>query len=130
NKVTGVAFLPDGSVVSTDWDGVTIAWDVEHRTPKWKAQSEGYNQCFAVSPDGRWVVTERAVYSTKDGTKVAQVAMYSWSMTFSPDGRRLIYPSDYGHIAIRDVETWTIVNEHAGDKSSFVAISSSPDGKF
>jgi WD40 repeat protein len=130
NKLVGVAFLPDGSVVSTDWDGMTISWDVEHRTPKWKAPSERYNQCFAVSPDGRWLVTADSVYSSKDGKKVAQVFMNAWSMTFSSNGRWFIYPSDTGHLAVRDTQTWMIINDQEGAKSNIVAVSSSPDGKF
>jgi WD40 repeat protein/DNA-binding winged helix-turn-helix (wHTH) protein len=131
NKVVAVAFLPDGSLVSTAWDGETISWDVSRRTPKWKAQDQSNDLCLTVSPDGRWVVTREAVYSSTDGKIVAQISVYSWSTTFSSDGRWLIYQSTTtGHLAVRDTRDWRIIDDQDGAKSDIVAVSSSPDSKF
>jgi WD40 repeat protein/DNA-binding winged helix-turn-helix (wHTH) protein len=130
NKVVGVAFLPDGSVVSTDWEGITKSWAIESPSPRWTTQAQGSSECFAISPDGRWIATAGAVYASKDGRKVAQVSMYSWSMAFSANGRWLIHPIAYGHLAVRDTQDWKIINDQEGAKSGIVAVSSSPDGKF
>ena len=129
NKVVGVAFSLDGSVVSTDWAGVTISWDAEHWNQRWKAQAKIYNQCLAISPDGRWIATPNGVYSSKDGAESVRFQLDSWAMTFSPDGH-LVIGTSQGHLVIWDTQSWKIIEDYEEAKSSFVALSSSPDGKF
>jgi len=135
-RLTGVAFSPDRKkIVSCDQGGAVIFWDIETRSQQWTYESDRAGYCVAISPDGQRVASSQGVFNSADGARIVAFDGSSpwthphmiYAITFSPDGRWLIYPATNGYIVLRDTATWTIAA--VVETQPAIAISFSPDGK-
>jgi WD40 repeat protein len=114
-QIDSVQFSPDGKVLASSWDGVSL-WDTA--TGKRLHHLEGHHAevtCVAFSPDGKtlasgspdktiklWVVESGKEISTLSGHPDGVL-----SVAFSPDGATLASGDRVGSIIIWDVRSGT-----------------------
>jgi WD40 repeat protein len=134
------AFLPDcQSLITADYDGNIVLWDIDTRTTKWLFTAPGQMfNCLAVSPDGR-----RIAAGARDSRLYLLDAATGKSFTpaplrcepevvggaaFFPDGRRVVTASGDGTIRVWDVRSMRITRRYAAG-SSVRGIAVMPDSK-
>jgi WD40 repeat protein/tRNA A-37 threonylcarbamoyl transferase component Bud32 len=91
----------------------------------------------AVSPDFRWIATNRAVYKVADGQKVTEfdrevfaTGLSFNAMTFSPDGRWLLRANFTGDVYIWDTQDWRLAAEQKMPDTRLVKAAFSPDSSL
>jgi WD40 repeat protein len=132
-RLMGAAFLPGGGgIVSSDQDGEVIVWD-RSRRPRLRFHAThaiNSSYCLAVSPDGRWVTSGRAVNRSDTGERVADLRDCDlWGAAFSPDGRWLAVPcSRASGLELLDTRTWQPSKSHRLDPRP-VTLAFSPDSR-
>jgi WD40 repeat protein/tRNA A-37 threonylcarbamoyl transferase component Bud32 len=91
----------------------------------------------AVSPDFRWIATNRAVYKFADGQKIAEfdrelsdTGLSFNAMAFSPDGRWLLMASFTGNVNIWDTQDWHIAAEEKMPDTRLGKVAFSPDSSM
>jgi WD40 repeat protein/serine/threonine protein kinase len=152
SRLNGVAFLPDGKrLFSTGAFEPAALWDLGRgealRIFKQPTGGMTGSNGFAVSPDGRWLVTSNAIYETADGRIVVDFTTAGdndepgddwlshgsqiYGAAFSKDGRLLACATTVEkHLGLLDTANWqTLVEKHVPD-SPFISVSFSPDGKY
>jgi WD40 repeat protein len=123
--ISHLAFSADGKQLFTaGMRGQVTVWDLRARTCIFKSDRmmAGFLRGFAVSPDGRYVVTagddhDMRVYDIVDRKelKVIDRGMVEvWSLAFTPDGRTLVvgeghvFEGKRGNISLWDASTRTL----------------------
>jgi eukaryotic-like serine/threonine-protein kinase len=137
-RVRGVAFSPRGStLVSISEDQSTMIWDTSKgvRTNT-IPQRPGYGTCIAFSPDGRTVACAAGSQSmmlidvVTGVTRSIAIENEVHSLTFSPDGSRLITGHHDGLIRIWDLGKFAQVQSPLYGHSKIVfGLSLSRDGR-
>jgi dipeptidyl aminopeptidase/acylaminoacyl peptidase len=132
--VHDAAFSPDGETLALiDASSVRLArWKTQTLLPLPEA---GGGDRLCCSPDGKWLITSRGRDIFRHNLATGEVSS-SWaqgrdikSITFSPDGRRLITATSGGDgcVQLWDVDSLTVVATYAGGSSSFLSIDMAPD---
>jgi WD40 repeat protein/class 3 adenylate cyclase/tRNA A-37 threonylcarbamoyl transferase component Bud32 len=138
---TSVAFLPDGTVVTSAAQGETLLWSA--RTGRIKRRF-AIGGPFAISPDGRFAALARnspnpsnpsaslAVLDLTTGRRRALTPLpaQGWiiSVAFTPDGRRVVGASFEGALRVWDLASGAIVQTFEG-QSSGENLAMTPDGR-
>jgi WD40 repeat protein len=135
NRVTSVAFSPDGQLVLTgSWDGTAKLWDVSGREiQSFRGHASGVSS-VAFSPDGQKVVTGSfdntvKLWSLSGGEPLTlKHTSHVNSVAFSPDGQQVLTGSGDGTVKLWKVSGGLIKSfqAHASELSS---VAFSPDGK-
>ena len=124
----------DGTkIISSDVEGEIKVWDVEsHELVQEWTHSESFPK-IAISPDERLIVVgDHAVtIYTMEGGRVnhsIKVDLLIWSMSFSPDGKKLACSTD-DDIRVYDVDSGTLIlGSLEGDRKSVFDVVWSRDG--
>lgn len=139
NRVTSVAFSPDGqTLASGSWDKTIRLWDVHTRTLK--ATLEGhtdYVYCVAFSPDGKTLASGSEDYSIhlwdahtgKDLNTLWRHVGGVYSVTFSPDGTLLASAGEDKTIQLSDGRTGALKTALEGYKHYIYSVTFSPHGR-
>ena len=122
--IYGLAVTRDGTkIISSDVEGEIKVWDVEsHELVQEWTHSESFPK-IAISPDERLIaVGDHAVtIYTMEGGRVnhsIKVDSLIWSMSFSPDGKKLACSAD-DDIRVYDVDSGTLIlGSLEGDRKS------------
>ena len=132
NEVCGLAVTRDGTkIISSDDGGGIKVWDVESHeiVKKWTHPKRGPK--IAISPDDRliavaeseenvailrlWLFTpwkgDRSTIPSVDGMVDLSPGYGVWSMSFSPDGKKLACGTYDGDIRAYDVNSGTLILE-------------------
>ncbi|KAG2364291.1 hypothetical protein BDR07DRAFT_1402050 [Suillus spraguei] len=135
-------FSPDGTVLATgSWDNTTKLWN----TKTWEQQGNPIEcgsqvNCVRYSPSGELLATATfnniQIYNPGTRTWVASFkghTSYNISLTWTPDGTRLLTGGDNSDPTVRewDTTTWQQVgNPWTGHTSTISAIAVNPAGTF
>jgi WD40 repeat protein/class 3 adenylate cyclase len=138
---TSVAFLPDGTLVTSAAQGETLLWSA--RTGRIKRRF-AIGGPFAISPDGRSAALARNspnpsnpsaslwVLDLTTGRRRALTPLpaQGWiiSVAFTPDGRRVVGASFEGALRVWDLASGAIVQTFDG-QSSGENLAMTPDGR-
>ena len=137
--VTSGALLPDGDVLSAGRDGIVRAWDLATRRSSVVAREGEAVIDLAASPDGLLIATavgETARIHPLRGGKTTLFAGHRGhrdaltSVTFSPDGRRLLTTSFDHEALIWNVATGVRVNALVGHVAVVRGAAFRSDGRW
>jgi len=121
--LAGVAFLPDGKLITADRHGTIHAWAFGEGDPKtlWtiKEAHQGWLRALALSPDAKTFVTGghdkvARQWSVEDGKKVREFTGHGGnvlSVLFHPEGKALVTGDLLGVIRHWDLETGKLARE-------------------
>jgi WD40 repeat protein/serine/threonine protein kinase/tetratricopeptide (TPR) repeat protein len=138
DEVRCVAFGAEDTLLATgSYDGTVKLWDPDTgRLRQTLTGKKGLICCVAVSPDGRRVAaTDQAetgtviVWEVATGRKLQTLVGHS-AVAFSPDGRRLAFPSKGKTVKLWDTETWQELRTLEGFKEGVYTVAFSPDGSL
>ena len=114
-KISGFAVALDGTnIVGGDNDGNITVWNAKsHKIVKQWTHPDGRPE-IAISPDGRLIAVgdETVVFYTMEGSQVnhsIEVGVSLFSMSFSPDGKKLACGIQDGRIWVYNVDSGTLV---------------------
>ncbi|HEX6184544.1 MAG TPA: TIR domain-containing protein [Pyrinomonadaceae bacterium] len=138
-QLASLSISPDGSRLAVgDWNGVVRLWDVKQRKELYavKGHGDGTVEALAFAPGGALLASGDYNYGAEGnlvrlwqvGEELAPVATYKskgWvqDVTFSPDGKTLVW-SDYdGNIEFRELEgkgEWSVNEDPATPASTLL----------
>ena len=109
-----LAVTRDGTkIISSDEDGNIKVWNVESHNILKEWTHPDTNR-IAISPDDRLIAVgeENVAIYTMEGRRkyTIEVGSYVWSMSFSPDGKKLSCGTDNG-VSVYDVDSGTLLSE-------------------
>ena len=89
-QVLALAFLPDGTLATADWDGIVRLWDAAggRERPALRSQSEDLIESLVLSPDGAMLATGQREWSAWD-TRTGQ-AVEKWGGFDGPPPGELV----------------------------------------
>jgi WD40 repeat protein/predicted Ser/Thr protein kinase len=132
DMVASVAFSRDGEhIISGGYDGTIKVWEpgVDRTAPLRLRGRHGDKMDF--SPDGKYIVTggkDIGIWDTATGNDVMKIDEAAGSVSFSPDGNRII--SARGNdINIWDASNGKKLKTLSGHDDTIWSMSYSPDGK-
>jgi WD40 repeat protein len=147
-RVTSVAFSPDGKrLASSDMVHNTILWDLQsrkqltaHRFLGVQGRGVPANYCVAFSPDGRFLVTNNAVYDASElrmivdmlhmrQTRFNGAVGATYGAAFSPDSKLLACSTDSGALVLWDTKSWNPIEVVKPSNTPLISISFGPNGK-
>jgi WD40 repeat protein len=142
DRVTGVAFCPDGSrLASASWDGTVKVWDVQSGQEVLTLRGHrGWVSGVAFSPDGRRLASaggvtvgpgEVKVWDAQTGQEVLTFQGHAGSVlgvAFSPDGHRLASASWDG-VKVWDAQSGQEVLTLRDHRGWVSGVAFSPDGR-
>ncbi len=141
--VASLAFSPDGGRIATgSWDRTLKIWDVEQgdETLALKGHTDRVLS-VAFSADGKQLMSGSSDHTAKvwDAQRGQEIIAVQhgpvgavWSITFSPDSRRIVTGSDVWSdhtVRIWDVETGRGVAACKGHEADVLSVTMSPDGQ-
>ena len=113
--IYGLSVTRDGTkIISGDDDGKFKVWNVESHEIVKEWTHPGTRSCpkIAISPDDRLIAAgdEIVVFYTMEGRQVnhIEVGRFVWSMSFSPDGKKLACGTD-DDIRVFDIDSGELV---------------------
>ncbi len=140
NRVTSVAFSPNGQLLASGSDDQTIKlWRISDGTLKdTLAGHTGYVYEVAFSPDDSLLASvsqDKTVrlWSVIDGTSVGILSDYEsgvGAVSFSPDGQILASGSDDGLVRLRRVSDGAVIWETKEHVSKVQSVAFSADGEM
>jgi WD40 repeat protein len=142
NRVTSVAFSPDGRLLASgSWDETIKLWEVASgREVRTLSGHTDWVLSVAFSPDGRllasgaaWPDTTIKLWEVATGREVRTLSGHtSWvtSVAFSPDGRLLASGSHDATIKLWEVATGSLVRTLSGHTGDVRSVAFSPDGRL
>lgn len=149
DKVTSVAFSPDGETIASGSIDQTIRfWDIHTGNQKLGLVSQkGVITSIAFSPDGKIIAagngrpkneynkypdTTIQLWNAKTGKEIAAFAGHSTevlSITFSPDGKTIASGCKDKTVRLWDIHTAQTIATFEGHLHPVYAVAFSPDGK-
>jgi len=135
NRVTSVAFSPDGQQVLTgSWDGTAKLWDLSGREiQSFSGHTSGVGS-VAFSPDGQQVLTGSfdntvKLWRVSGGAPLTyQHTSHVNSVAFSPDGQQVLTGSGDGTVRLWNV-SGSLIKSFSAHASELSSVAFSPDGK-
>jgi roadblock/LC7 domain-containing protein len=141
--VAAVAFSPDGKLLATGSYGCVTLWDLGTAKPvKVLTNVLGAVNDLRFSPDGKLLAVaggqpsakgDLRLYTVADWKLVASLAGHQdvvFSVSFSPDGKRLASASFDKSVRVWDVAARKTVLTLTGHSDFVYAVAFSPDGKW
>ncbi len=133
--VTGVAFTPDGRVVSCSGDGIRV-WDPATRKQvAHHAGADGLN-ALAVSPDGKLAAVARRhrvllvdLATGKTTKKLEAHKKRLGILAFSADGKRLASAGRSGRVRLWSIPEGKLLHTLEGHTENVLALGFRPDNK-
>ncbi|MFM9996375.1 MAG: protein kinase domain-containing protein [Phycisphaerales bacterium] len=136
-SVEGLAYRPDGRLVSGGTDGTIRLWEAPEGQELASVDAGSAVGGLAVSPDGRWIAanTTDRLAMVWDGATLAPVSAGSEragslvrGVIFSPDSARLFMPTSAGPIEVWDPRTGAPLQQFNGHTRIVPAIAFNADG--
>ena len=118
-----VVFSPDGTrIVTGDWDGKAILWDINTETALTTYIHKDYINSITFSPNGKFIATSSrdataTLWDVEIGTTIFSITHQGsvTSTVFSPDGTLLATSSSDATATLWDINTeeirWTFTHE-------------------
>lgn len=154
-RIVALVFSPGGeALASAGWDGQAIVWESPSLAELARAVRGGVATAVAFSPDGRGLAVARALNAPKRTTgkietdPAAGIDLWTWpegpvgigrtltghtaavvSLTFTPDGTRLVTGSWDRTVALWDPHTGRRIDRLTGFGHVIRAVDVSPDGR-
>ena len=107
DRVSRIAWLPDGRLATASWDGWVRLWDWKSGEQLARWQSDEYIRELVVDPSGRWLAfggDDRLVtlVNLQDNRILAQLPHPNWiaRLAVSPDGNALVSADRSGNIRV------------------------------
>lgn len=141
SRILGVAFSPNGTVVTSVSDDNVLLWDLsgEHKFEKLdvKGQAAAFSaEAAAISPDGTLIamgMSEIVLWDVKKKTEVKRLRGHgdlAISLAFSPDGRVLASGGFDYTVRLWDLSTGTELKRFDEHQDIVWSVAFSPDGKL
>lgn len=135
--VTGLAFLPDDSLVSCSWDQTLKLWNATTGQQRQTFYGQGgWMKAVAWSPDGSLIASASVDKSVRLWEAASGMLRYTLaghtdmvnSVAFSSDGLTLASGGDDGEVKLWDVAAGTLKHTLKGRGTSINQVAFSPDG--
>jgi WD40 repeat protein/serine/threonine protein kinase len=135
SNVRELATSPDGLyLASGGFEGFEL-WDLEKETRLMELASVEIDD-VDYSPTGEFIAHAHRIESGARVINVDRRAVEvvlntgtTWSVEFSPDGKRLATGGDSAIVQLWDVQTWRLVQEFAGHNARIRSLAFTPDGE-
>ena len=123
NSISEVAFGPDSTIVSCDWDGYVVVWDLAEESVRYKFKAHDRGKTgIDFSPSGQYMVTKSniqyfpmKVWETNDynliyGFHLKENCSVDEAV-FSPDGELLLATLGASKLKLYRIPTWEEAEE-------------------
>lgn len=151
--ISNLIFSPDNAtLVSSDWNGNIVVWDVASRQPRGDPLFENFGRVLdlAFSPDGSYFVSSHELLTTGSGNMISgelrvwdpkTLAMLKHipmvftlpygSLVITPDGKQMIAAQQSAaSVTLWDLDTWEKIPDAFVDYPDVVrSMDISPDGR-